>query len=73
MSPTDGRSFDPNGASEFLARLNLPVSPSVLARMRMRGEGPDYFRWCAKRIRYHEKSLLTWAADQMHPCRREVA
>ncbi len=43
------------------AAARLGLSPSTLAKMRVRGDGPVYIRMTARAIAYDEDDLDAWA------------
>jgi hypothetical protein len=61
--PQDGRPFlTRKEAVEFIRdRLGIPLSPSVLDKKCMRGEGPAVAGYWGKRELYTQQNLKDWA------------
>ncbi len=59
MSPT--KYLRPKQAAEF-----LHLSESTLAKMRMRGDGPQFIKSGTKRVLYKLADLEQWLLDNTH-------
>jgi hypothetical protein len=59
---SEAMSLEPLLTTEEAAAI-LGVSPSFLAKARMRGESPEYIQ-IGRAIRYARRALLSFAADR---------
>lgn len=64
MRKGHGMSYENNAADQLLmapdAARYVSLSPSTLAKMRMRGDGPKFIRLSANRVGYRRSDIEAW-------------
>ena len=59
-------------AAKFLAELGAPYSPKTLAKLRVVGGGPRFFKY-GRRVAYPRVELERWARDKLGSLRNSTS
>jgi hypothetical protein len=68
----DDEAFTPEQAGQFLGGVGDPVPPSLLAKWRCSGTGPEFIK-VGRRVRYSVAALESWKRAQTRRGTRDAS
>jgi hypothetical protein len=69
--PTEKLGPEPVYLQTPAAAARLGLAPATLEKMRVRGDGPPFYRWSRRRIVYAVAALDGWAREREYRSTRE--